>query len=85
MLGDLKEAADIYEHGQPYLLLTLYTTKYSVVIRADPTHNDAKMKLAGIYEIMDELRKALDLVLQGTASAKSIDLSDILHSHCVAP
>ncbi|EKM52010.1 uncharacterized protein PHACADRAFT_150922 [Phanerochaete carnosa HHB-10118-sp] len=48
MVGDLKEAVDIYEH----------------VIQADPTHNDAKMKLAEIYEILNEPRKALDLVLQ---------------------
>lgn len=63
---------------------TIYVTENFVVIRADPTHNDARMKLAGIYEIMDEPRKALDLVLQGTTSAKSIDLSNILRSHCVA-
>ncbi|GJF00510.1 TPR-like protein [Phanerochaete sordida] len=48
MVGDLKEAVDIYEH----------------VIQADPAHNDAKMKLAEIYEILNEPRKALDLVLQ---------------------
>jgi len=36
------------------------------VIEADPTHNEAKMKLAELYEIMDEPRKALDLVYQGT-------------------
>ena len=27
---------------------------------ANPTNNDAKIKLAEIYEIMDEARKALD-------------------------
>ena len=35
------------------------------MINADPTHNEAKMKLAELYEIMDEPRKALDLVYQG--------------------
>jgi hypothetical protein len=37
----------------------------NAVIDADPTHNEAKMKLAELYEIMDEPRKALDLVYQG--------------------
>ena len=36
-----------------------------VVIAADSTHNEAKMKLAEIYEILGEPRKALDLVMQG--------------------
>ncbi|KAJ3811099.1 hypothetical protein F5876DRAFT_88515 [Lentinula aff. lateritia] len=48
MLDELKDAADIYEH----------------IRLADPTNNDAKMKLAEIYEIMNEPRKALDLVYQ---------------------
>ncbi|KAL4243959.1 Transcription factor Tfc4/TFIIIC-102/Sfc4 [Abortiporus biennis] len=54
MVGDLKEAAEVYQH----------------VIAADPTHNEAKMKLAEIYEIMNEPRKALDLVLQVIDSRK---------------
>ncbi|KAI9062521.1 TPR-like protein [Trametes sanguinea] len=54
MIGDLKEAAEVYEH----------------VIQADPGHNDAKMKLAEIYEILNEPRKALDLVLQVIESRK---------------
>ena len=31
----------------------------------DPANNDAKMKLAEIYEIMGEPGKALDLVYEG--------------------
>ncbi|KAI0629317.1 TPR-like protein [Trametes polyzona] len=54
MIGDLKEAAEIYEH----------------VIQADPGHNEAKMKLAEIYEILNEPRKALDLVMQVIESRK---------------
>ncbi|KAL7280359.1 hypothetical protein ACG7TL_005282 [Trametes sanguinea] len=54
MIGDLKEAAEVYEH----------------VIQADPGHNEAKMKLAEIYEILNEPRKALDLVLQVIESRK---------------
>lgn len=37
------------------------------MINADPTHNEAKMKLAELYEILDEPRKALDLVYQGNS------------------
>ena len=36
------------------------------VIQADPTDNNAKMALAEILEILNEPRKALDLVMQGT-------------------
>ncbi|KAL6299826.1 TPR-like protein [Sparassis latifolia] len=54
MMGDIKEAAEVYEH----------------IITADPTHNEAKMKLAEIYEILNEPRKALDLVLQVIDSRK---------------
>ncbi|KAI0945905.1 hypothetical protein AcV7_010019 [Taiwanofungus camphoratus] len=54
MVGDIKEAAEVYEH----------------VVMADPTHNEAKMKLAEIYEILNEPRKALDLVLQVIASRR---------------
>ncbi|KAI0664249.1 TPR-like protein [Cubamyces menziesii] len=54
MIGDLKEAAEVYEH----------------VIQADPGHNEAKMKLAEIYEILNEPRKALDLVMQVIESRK---------------
>ncbi|RPD58991.1 TPR-like protein [Lentinus tigrinus ALCF2SS1-7] len=54
MVGDLKEAVAIYEQ----------------VIHADPTNNDAKMKLAEIFEILNEPRKALDLVLQVIDSRK---------------
>jgi hypothetical protein len=35
------------------------------VIGADPNNNDAKMKLAEIYEIVNEPRKALELVYEG--------------------
>ncbi|KAJ3795759.1 hypothetical protein GGU11DRAFT_209264 [Lentinula aff. detonsa] len=54
MLDELKDAAEIYEH----------------VRLADPTNNDAKMKLAEIYEILNEPRKALDLVYQVIDSRK---------------
>jgi general transcription factor 3C polypeptide 3 (transcription factor C subunit 4) len=35
------------------------------VRNVDPSHNDAKMKLAEIYEILNEPRKALELVYEG--------------------
>ncbi|KAM6492840.1 TPR-like protein [Amanita muscaria] len=54
MLNELKEAAEVYEH----------------VRLADPTNNDAKMKLAEIYEILNEPRKALELVYEVIDSRK---------------
>ncbi|KNZ78575.1 Transcription factor tau subunit sfc4, partial [Termitomyces sp. J132] len=54
MLDELKEAAEVYEQ----------------VRIADPTHNEAKMKLAEIYELMNEPRKALELVYEVIDSRK---------------
>ncbi|KAG6836328.1 hypothetical protein H0H93_009078 [Arthromyces matolae] len=54
MLDELKDAAEVYEQ----------------VRIADPTHNEAKMKLAEIYELMNEPRKALDLVYEVIDSRK---------------
>ncbi|KAF8895474.1 hypothetical protein BD779DRAFT_1499735 [Infundibulicybe gibba] len=54
MLDELREAAEVYEH----------------VRIADPGHNDAKMKLAEIYEILNEPRKALELVYEVIDSRK---------------
>ncbi|KIK91737.1 hypothetical protein PAXRUDRAFT_148847 [Paxillus rubicundulus Ve08.2h10] len=48
MQGDLREASDVYKQ----------------VVDADASNTDAKMKLAELYEIMDEPRKALELVYQ---------------------
>ncbi|KDR78033.1 hypothetical protein GALMADRAFT_245006 [Galerina marginata CBS 339.88] len=53
-VDELKDAAEVYEH----------------VRLADPTNNDAKMKLAEVYEIMGEPRKALDLVYEVIDSRK---------------
>lgn len=67
MQGDIRESADVYKQGglvgvpeAPQML------KRCSVIDADPSNTDAKMKLAELYEIMDEPRKALGLVYQGT-------------------
>ncbi|PFH45985.1 hypothetical protein AMATHDRAFT_8403 [Amanita thiersii Skay4041] len=54
MVNELKEAAEVYEH----------------VRLADPTNNDVKMKLAEIYEILNEPRRALDLVYEVIDSRK---------------
>ncbi|KAF9011799.1 hypothetical protein BDQ17DRAFT_1420213 [Cyathus striatus] len=54
MLDELKDAAEVYEH----------------IRLADPTNNDAKMKLAEIYEITNEPRKALELVYEVIDSRK---------------
>jgi hypothetical protein len=39
--------------------------EFHVVRSADPSLNDTKMKLAEIYEILNEPRKALELVYEG--------------------
>ncbi|KAJ7064882.1 hypothetical protein C8F01DRAFT_778362 [Mycena amicta] len=54
MLNELRESAEVYE----YIRLV------------DPTHNEAKLKLAEIYEILNEPRKALDLVFEVIDSRK---------------
>jgi general transcription factor 3C polypeptide 3 (transcription factor C subunit 4) len=38
---------------------------FRTVTHVDPNHNDSKMKLAEIYEILNEPRKALELVYEG--------------------
>ncbi|KAJ6468532.1 TPR-like protein [Mycena vitilis] len=48
MTDELQDAADVYE----------------AVRKVDPTHNEAKMKLAEVYEILNEPRKALELVYE---------------------
>ncbi len=67
MVGDIKEAAEVYEHGTCafFIPMTWHLIKTTEVISADPTNNEAKMKLAEIYEITGETRKAFDLVMQG--------------------
>ncbi|KII83764.1 hypothetical protein PLICRDRAFT_118961 [Plicaturopsis crispa FD-325 SS-3] len=54
MLGDSSEAARVYEH----------------IIAGDPSNNEAKMKLAEVYEILNETRKALALVYEVIDSRK---------------
>ncbi|KAJ6488044.1 hypothetical protein C8R45DRAFT_264401 [Mycena sanguinolenta] len=54
MLNELKESAEVYE----YIRLI------------EPTDNETKMQLAEIYEILNEPRKALDLVYEVIDSRK---------------
>ncbi|KAJ6611013.1 TPR-like protein [Mycena sp. CBHHK59/15] len=56
MLNELREAADVYEH----------------IRLVDPGHSEAKMKLAEIYEILNEPRKALELVYEVIDSRKKL-------------
>ncbi|EIW74984.1 TPR-like protein [Coniophora puteana RWD-64-598 SS2] len=69
MTGGLREAAEVYQQ----------------VIDADPANNDAKMKLAELYEIMDEPRKALALVYQVIDSRKRRPATDSRISSTVTP
>ncbi|KAJ7634784.1 TPR-like protein [Roridomyces roridus] len=59
MMNDLKEAAEVYEY----------------VRLVDPSHTEAKMKLAEIYEILNEPRKALDLVYEVIDARKRIRMA----------
>ncbi|KAJ7159083.1 TPR-like protein [Mycena crocata] len=43
---------------------------YEAVRKADPTNNEAKMKLAEVYEILNQPRKALELVYEVIDSRK---------------
>lgn len=65
MLNELKEAAEVYEHSASLTFLNSQVIYPFSVRLADPTHNDAKMKLAEIYELLNEPRKALELVYEG--------------------
>ncbi|CUA75319.1 General transcription factor 3C polypeptide 3 [Rhizoctonia solani] len=49
---------------------------YQRIIDVDPEEHDAKMKLAEIYDILNEKRLALDLVNQGNANQHSIRVVD---------
>lgn len=43
------------------------TDEHANTVRiVDPTDNETKMKLADIYEVLGETRRALDLVYEGT-------------------
>ncbi|KAJ7485387.1 hypothetical protein FB451DRAFT_55581 [Mycena latifolia] len=57
MLNELRESAEVYE----YIRLV------------DPNQNEAKMKLAEIYEILNEPRKALELVYEVIDSRKRVN------------
>jgi hypothetical protein len=66
-MGNLEEAVQIYQHSKP-LISRLSGFPYrslSIVIACDPEQTDAKMKLAELYETMNEPRKALSLVYEG--------------------
>ena len=65
-IDELRDAADVYEHSLSDQFCCPLTIDIRFTVRlADPANNDAKMKLAEIYEIMGEPRKALDLVYEG--------------------
>ena len=67
MVDQLKEAAEVYEHGRCLSCINVVRQlNFWMIVRlADSTLNEAKMKLAEIYEILNEPRKALDLVYEG--------------------
>jgi general transcription factor 3C polypeptide 3 (transcription factor C subunit 4) len=70
-LGEHEEAVEVYEHSVYGLSPPFPSSRVLSVIAVDPSNSDAKMKLAEVYEIMNEPRKALDLVYQGTSHPPS--------------
>ena len=76
MLGQLHDAAEVYETSMSYrsqLFLPSMKCKTFLVLSLDSSLNDVKMRLAGIYEVLHEPRKALDLVYQGTSLESLLD------------
>ncbi|KAJ7136137.1 hypothetical protein C8R44DRAFT_769783 [Mycena epipterygia] len=67
MLNELREAAELYEQIRLW----------------DPSHDEAKMRLAEIYEILNEPRKALELVYEviGSRSSQWIRSHEISTKH----
>jgi general transcription factor 3C polypeptide 3 (transcription factor C subunit 4) len=65
MLDELREAVDVYECSKWGQHPVRPLTNNSTVRLLDQTNNDVKMKLAEIYEILNEPRKALELVYEG--------------------
>ena len=77
-MGESREAAELYEHSGSLsssscigsCLLIIFTIYFYIciciaVIKVDPTNNEAKKRLAEIYEAGGQLRRALDLLYQG--------------------
>jgi hypothetical protein len=60
------------------LLSYTYVVSSFKVKVVDPTNNDAKMKLAEIYEILNEPRKALELVYEGLFLVLRSNIQQIL-------
>lgn len=75
MLGQLQDATEVYETSK--LSSSPSPSKRNIslpVLSLDPSSNDVKMRLAGIYEVLNEPRKALDLVYQGLSDGFSLVL-----------
>ena len=84
MQGDIREASEVYKQGGAVIdRESPRALTRRKVIDADPSNTDAKMKLAELYEIMDEPRKALELVYQGTHfdSITICNVCDTPHSY----
>jgi hypothetical protein len=85
MLGQLQDAAEVYETSMSPVYFYSMTRIIFPVLSLDPSLNDVKMRLAGIYEVLHEPRKALDLVYQGTSWESWLNRRYTLHSSdCLA-
>lgn len=52
----------------------------AAVLTADSADNETKMRLAEIYEVLNEPRKALDLVFQGPSKASPSLLPSLFYA-----
>ncbi|KAK7058184.1 TPR-like protein [Favolaschia claudopus] len=69
----LKDAGEVYEAGELLFSYPIPKSNES----ADPENNEVKMKLAEIYEMLNEPRKALDLVYEVIDSRKRKPKEDL--------
>jgi hypothetical protein len=83
MTDELQDAADVYEAGKSCALQSNseLPINETTVRKADPNDNEAKMKLAEVYEILNEPRKALDLVYEGKNVFSNLQWSRSLRNY----
>jgi general transcription factor 3C polypeptide 3 (transcription factor C subunit 4) len=65
ILCDLEGAVEAYKQDGMSPGVACQGLTFTIIVDADQTNNDTKMKLAEFYEIMDESRIALELIYEG--------------------
>jgi general transcription factor 3C polypeptide 3 (transcription factor C subunit 4) len=69
--GNLAEAEEMYSLGRTLLLQFSCKVDSITVLGSDPENRDAKLKLAEVYEALNEPKKALALVYEGMLNRDS--------------